>query len=38
MKKTFGREMFVLWFSLGALICAALSLNKSLNELADKEE
>ena len=26
------------WFSLGALICAALSLNNSLNELADKEE
>jgi len=38
MKKTFGKELFVLWFSLGALICAVLSLNNSLNELADKEE
>ena len=38
MKKVFGKELIVLWISLAALICAALSLNASLNELTDKEQ
>jgi len=38
MKKVFGKELIVLWISLAALICAALSLNTSLNRLANKEE
>ncbi len=36
-KKTFGKELFVLWISLGALVLAAMSLNKSLNKLVGKE-
>ena len=38
MKKVFTKDLFVLWFALGALICAALNLNSSLNKLAGKEE
>ncbi len=38
MKKVFSKELIVLWLSLAALICAALSLNGSLNQLADKEQ
>lgn len=38
MKKVFSKELIVLWISLAALICAALSLNTSLNRLANKEE
>ena len=34
MKKVFGNEWIVLLIALGALICAALSLNASLNQLA----
>ena len=37
MKKAFGKELIVLWISLAALICAALSLNDSLDRLAKKE-
>ena len=37
MKKVFGKELFVLWIALAALICAALSLNDSLNQLVDNE-
>ncbi len=38
MKKVFGKELFVLWFALAALIVAALSLNTSLNQLASGDE
>jgi hypothetical protein len=38
MEKTFTKELFILWFALAALICAALSLNTSLTLLVDKEE
>jgi hypothetical protein len=38
MKKTFTKDLFVLWFALAALICAALNLNSSLNKLVNKEE
>lgn len=38
MKKVFSKELLVLWLSLAALICAALNLNTSLNQLANKEE
>ena len=38
MKKAFGKELIVLWISLAALICAAISLNASLNQLAGKEQ
>ena len=38
MKKVFGKELFVLWLALAALICAGLSLNSSLNLLANKEQ
>ena len=37
-KSVFRKELFVLWFALAALICAALSLNTSLNQLAGKDE
>lgn len=36
MKKVFTKELIILWIALAALICAALSLNASLNLLADK--
>lgn len=38
MKKTFNKDLFVLWFALAALICAALSLNSSLNKLVNSEQ
>jgi hypothetical protein len=38
MKKVFGKELFVLWFALAALICAGLSLNTSLNQLVSREQ
>ena len=38
MKKVFGKELIVLWISLAALICAAMSLNASLNQLVGKEQ
>lgn len=38
MKKAFGKDLVVLWISLGALVLAAMSLNKSLNKLANKEQ
>ena len=38
MKKVFTKDLVVLWIALGALICAALKLNDSLNKLAGKEE
>ena len=38
MKKTVLKDLIVLWISLGALVCAALNLNASLNLLADKEK
>jgi type II secretory pathway component PulF len=37
MKKTFTKDLFVLWLALAALICAGLNLNSSLNKLANKE-
>ena len=38
MEKTFTKDLFILWLALGALICAALNLNDSLNLLVEKEE
>ena len=38
MKKIFSKELLVLWLSLAALICAALSLNSSLNLLAKTKQ
>lgn len=38
MKKVFGKELIVLWISLASLICAAISLNGSLKQLAKKEQ
>ena len=35
MKKVFGKELIVLWVCLAGLICAALSLNTSLNQLVN---
>ena len=37
MKKVFSKELIVLRVSLAALVCAAISLNSSLNQLAGKE-
>ena len=37
MKKVFTKDLFILWFALAALICAVLTLNSSLNKLAEKE-
>jgi hypothetical protein len=37
MKKLFSKELIVLWLALAALICAALSLNTSLNQFASNE-
>ena len=37
MKKVFTKDLFILWFALAALICAALTLNSSLNQLVEKE-
>ena len=38
MKKVFTKDLLVLWVALGALVCAALTLNSSLNKLASKEQ
>ncbi len=38
MKKVFGKELFVLWIALAALIIAALSLNSSLDLLVNNEQ
>jgi len=38
MEKTFTKDLFILWFALAALICAALNLNDSLDLLVKKEE
>lgn len=38
MEKVFAKDLIVLWIALGALICAGLSLNNSLNQLAKKEQ
>ena len=38
MKKIIGKEMIVFWVSLGVLVCAAISLNDSLNQLAEEEQ
>ena len=37
-KKTKKMDLIVLWIALAALICAALSLNRSLNQLINKEQ
>jgi len=36
MKKNFIKDLFVLWFALAALVCAALNLHISLNMLGQK--
>ena len=38
MKKVFGKELFVLWFSLAALVVAAISLNNSLDQLVSSDQ
>ncbi len=38
MKKVFTKDLIVLWIALAALICAALSLNTSLNLLVGGEQ
>ena len=38
MKKVFSKDLIVLWIALAALICTALSLNASLNQLVSKEQ
>ena len=38
MNKTVLKDLIVLWISLGALICAALNLNASLNLLKKKKK
>ena len=38
MKKNVIKDLFVLWLSLSALVCAALNLHISLNMLANREE
>lgn len=38
MKKVFGKELFVLWFSLAALVVAAISLNNSLDQLVSDDQ
>ena len=38
MKKVFTKDLIVLWIALAALICAALSLNTSLNLLVSGEQ
>ena len=36
MERLFRKEVIVLWISLAALICSAVSLNSSLNRLEDR--
>ena len=38
MKKVIKTDLATLFISLGALVLAALALNKSLNKLAGKEQ
>ena len=38
MGKIFNKDLIVLWISLAALICAALCLNNSINQLADYKQ
>ncbi len=38
MKQIFTKDLLVLWIALAALICAALALNDSLNQLTEKEQ
>lgn len=38
MKKVFLEDLIVLWIALFALVCAAISLNNSLNELAGRDQ
>lgn len=37
MKKTKMKDLIVLWIALASLVCAALALNRSLNQLVNKE-
>ena len=37
-KKTFIKDLIVLFVALAALVCAALNLHVSLNKLGSKEE
>ena len=37
MNKLFTKDLIVLWLSLAALICAAVSLNSSLNQLGNRK-
>lgn len=38
MEKVFTKDLIVLWIALGALVCAGLSLNASLNKLTNAEQ
>ena len=38
MKKTKMKDLIVLWIALAALVCAALALNRSLNQLISNME
>ena len=38
MKKTFFKDLVVLWIALTALVCAALNLHISLNMLGQKDD
>ena len=37
MKKLFKKDLIVFWVSMAALICSAVALNSSLNQLVNKE-
>jgi hypothetical protein len=37
MKKTFTKDLFILWLSLAALVCAALNMHVSRNLLGSEE-
>ena len=37
MKKTFTKDLFILWLSLAALICDALNMHVSRNLLGSEE-
>lgn len=38
MKKVVKTDLVVLWITLGALICAAIALNSSLDRLVSKDQ
>lgn len=38
INKTFIKDLFVLWFALAALVCAAINLHISLNMLGQKDK